>query len=473
MLNFKPRNRSLRLNLTLISACLFQTHPVVAQVREVWMAHYGGGGSYAFASAIDFQGDLVVTGMSGDDYLTVKYNQRNGQEVWTARYGGSGNDFARSVKVDGSGHVIVTGFSAGSGTGNDYATVKYDGRTGQLLWVSRYNGPANAGDSATAVALDSAGHVFVTGSSSGMGSGGDYATIKYDGNTGEQLWVARYSSSGNVSDTAWAVVTDWADNVYVTGNSGTIKYDGRTGQQLWIHTPSAGRAIAVDRQGDVFVTGGDNHYRTYKIHGLNGQQIWTATTVEDGGGSRTIAITAVGDVCITGGRSGGAPRSFIVKYKGSTGQLIWIQTLMGWSEALAIDWNEDVYVSGSSFSNFPGPVGNFRTVKLDGGTGRLLWERTHLNAQAHAVIVDGQGNVYVAGHEGQNLQEQYLTIKYEQAPPGDVDFDFCVDDVDMLRVLLAFGESGDLPEDVDRDGVVDDKDLLTVLFNFGRGCAGE
>lgn len=55
--------------------------------------------------------------------------------------------------------------------------------------------------------------------------------------------------------------------------------------------------------------------------------------------------------------------------------------------------------------------------------------------------------------------------------PGDVDGDGCVNDVDLLRVLFAFGQSGsNLPEDLNRNGIVDDADLLEVLFNFGDGC---
>ncbi len=55
---------------------------------------------------------------------------------------------------------------------------------------------------------------------------------------------------------------------------------------------------------------------------------------------------------------------------------------------------------------------------------------------------------------------------------GDVDANSCVDDADLLAVLFAFGNSGEVlgREDVNCDGVVDDADLLQVLFNFGRGC---
>jgi plastocyanin len=54
--------------------------------------------------------------------------------------------------------------------------------------------------------------------------------------------------------------------------------------------------------------------------------------------------------------------------------------------------------------------------------------------------------------------------------PGDVDFNECIDDADLLAVLFNFGATGPRYQDVNYDGVVDDADLLIVLFNFGNGC---
>ncbi|NUL82276.1 MAG: hypothetical protein HUU60_06085 [Armatimonadetes bacterium] len=54
---------------------------------------------------------------------------------------------------------------------------------------------------------------------------------------------------------------------------------------------------------------------------------------------------------------------------------------------------------------------------------------------------------------------------------GDVNFDGCVDDVDLAIVLESFGMSGcKLPADFNGDGVVDDSDLALTLANFGAGC---
>jgi len=55
---------------------------------------------------------------------------------------------------------------------------------------------------------------------------------------------------------------------------------------------------------------------------------------------------------------------------------------------------------------------------------------------------------------------------------GDVDNNGCVDDADLLAVLFAFGNTGEVlgRADVNCDGAIDDADPLRVLFNFGNGC---
>ncbi len=51
--------------------------------------------------------------------------------------------------------------------------------------------------------------------------------------------------------------------------------------------------------------------------------------------------------------------------------------------------------------------------------------------------------------------------------PADVNQDDVVDVLDLLAVLSAWGQTGDIPEDVNDDGVVDVLDLLEVLTAWG------
>ena len=214
--------------------------------NQFWVARYNGpvnGADYAYALAVDGEGNAYVTGRSRGgwtnstyyDYATVKYDGE-GNELWVARYDGPAinsysYDCARALVVDGAGNVYVTGYSIGDSTAYDYGTVKYNS-AGNELWVARYNGPGNDYDFPNALAVDGDGNVYVTGHSVGDGTNQDYATIKYDAE-GDELWLARYNGPGNDDDLASALVLDVDGNVYVTGYSdgdgthydyATIKY---------------------------------------------------------------------------------------------------------------------------------------------------------------------------------------------------------------------------------------------------------
>jgi len=190
--------------------------------------------------------------------------------LWTNRNNGPGNalDQATAVAVDTNGNVFVTGEQWGSGGNYDYATIKYSG-AGVPLWTNLYSGLPGGDDSANAMAVDGSGNVFVTGYSTGSSSY-DYATIKYSG-VGVALWTNRYNGPGKSTDEATAVAVDRSGNVFVTGQTfssgsgydyATIAYSG-AGVPLWtnIHTgpgvnPSYADAdVVVDRIGNVFVTG--------------------------------------------------------------------------------------------------------------------------------------------------------------------------------------------------------------------------
>ncbi|MBL0340053.1 MAG: SBBP repeat-containing protein [Bacteroidetes bacterium] len=260
---------------------------------QQWVKIYNGPGNDnddARAVAVDNAGNVYVTGGSAQsgtawrDYATIKYNSL-GVQQWVKRYNGQANfdDFATSLAVDTSGNVYVTGFSVGTGTNNDYATIKYNSM-GDTLWIERYNGPGNYIDEARSVSVDGTGNVYVTGKSLGNGTGDDYATIKYD-STGVEQWVERYNGPGNGSDGASKLVIDNSGNVYVTGSSAgsgtgndfaTIKYDA-SGVELWVERyngPANGSdgasSIALDGMGNVYVTGGSfggptaNDYATIK-----------------------------------------------------------------------------------------------------------------------------------------------------------------------------------------------------------------
>lgn len=123
------------------------------------------------------------------------------------------------------------------------------------------------------------------------------------------------------------------------------------------------------------------------------------------------------------------------------------------------DWRSDV-------------AGKF---SLDGGR---TWSRLEFATDLHEVelkfpgITAGpDGKVYLVWSDRRYANDSEQLFFKSRAMLGDINADGCIDDVDLLAVLFAFGRRGSqVPEDINSDAWVDDRDLLMVLFRFGRGC---
>ena len=92
-----------------------------------------------------------------------------------------------------------------------------------------------------------------------------------------------------------------------------------------------------------------------------------------------------------------------------------------------------------------------------------------LTGTFHTVLVDND-TLPCTAFEVQYLSDRVRLVAQSTTSP-DIDRSGCVDEADLLAVLLAFGQSGNaLAADIVCDGRVDDADLLQVLFAFGQGC---
>jgi len=309
-------------------------------------------------------------------------------------------DYGVEMAVDEDGNVYVAGNSKGSGTALDYVIIKYDS-DGVQHWVARYNGPGNRDDDVTALTVDDLGNVYVTGSTSDVNDMTDYTTIKYD-KDGNQQWAARYNGPGNFDDDANAIAVDRNGNVYVTGTSmegaffpfpayATVKYNCN-GERQWVARYSGpgnlfdvANAIAVDSEGNVYVTG--------QSYGSGGS-LWSK---------------APGDIAT-------------IKYN-NKGEQLWVARYNGSANStdfgikIAIDSFQNVIVAGISVGS--GGKSDFVTLKYN-SEGKQQWVVRYDSPEKGQddiadLAIDESGNVYVTGTVNAEIyspNSDYMTIKY-------------------------------------------------------------
>jgi len=164
-------------------------------------------------------GDVVMcnrTWSSSTSYDVVlhRYAGSNGATVWTNQWGSGGTtaDDPRRLNLDVDGNLLVCGVSGG-----DYLVLKIDHTDGTPIWTTTYDGPPGWYDVSNFVTPGPHGSVLAAGFSDGVGTGWDIATIALDSNTGDQLWVERFDTGDSQSDEAMAIATSDLGSIYVVG----------------------------------------------------------------------------------------------------------------------------------------------------------------------------------------------------------------------------------------------------------------
>jgi hypothetical protein len=373
------------------------------------------------------------------------------QQAWVARANGVENkdEFGGLIARDAAGFIYVAGSRDGTADEEDegFLTIKYNPLTGAVIWAHINNGAGNGNAGPSDMCVDAAGNVYVTGGGGPTSHGEEWFTIKYN-TSGTQIWEDAYTNSAN-GESAAAIAVDGSGNVFVTGHSytdggvssiTTIKYDA-AGNRIWIRYyngdddegGSAGRDIAVDATGNVYVTGyasysGTDHDLVILKYDNNGTQL--SSNRYDGPNNDepfSMVLDAAANIYITG-------RSVILNHESdvltlkynSNCNIIWERLFNGSiskgdvPHEIAIDATGNVFVAGFTTINTAGTDRDYLLIKYD-PSGNKLWEAVYgktagINDGANGLAIDDLGNVYVTGFSGNlggdSAPVDYVTIKY-------------------------------------------------------------
>ena len=208
-----------------------------------------------FSGTVDFDPGVPVFNLtaSGPGDFFVMSLTSAGNFVWANRIGGTQSDVARSLALDASDNLCITGiffsptvdFDPGAGTANlsitgiaDVFILKLD-NAGNYIWARRIG--SASGEDADGIATDNASNILITGSFNGtldFDPGAAVANITAVGSSdafvlklnsaGNYVWAKSVGGSG--SDSGFSITTDADGDVYYTGEyESTVDFDPGSG----------------------------------------------------------------------------------------------------------------------------------------------------------------------------------------------------------------------------------------------------
>jgi hypothetical protein len=450
----------------------------------LWNTFLGGAGEdLGERIRVDSSGRVYVFGISDPSWAwsaihtwTGLYDafltRLNTDGVWQDNhfYGVYGDEAGTGIAVDAGGNVYGAGTSFSAwGPPNNLHAGNFDvfvtkiAAGGSLLWHTFHG--CGGDDYAAGLVLDQEGNIYLTGSSEASWgpspkrahsvSFQDAFVAKLNKDDGALVWNT-FLGGGGITE-GRGIAIDGSRNVYLTGTSFAswgIPPNAHAGQSdafaakldssgglLWNTflgggLADEGRGIAVDSQGNPYVTGYSlttwgSPVRDYtaladafvaKLSTANGQRQWN-TFLGDSNGDlgQAITVDTSGNCYVTGESDdtwgdplrpfAGGIGVFAAKLN-SLGTLLW-NTFLGGSDlnegrGIALAGNGALYLTGYSSRSWgnplqplSGPADAFAAGLSNDGA--LLWN-TFLGGPAWdfgtAVAVDPNGNIYLTGYSG-------------------------------------------------------------------------
>lgn len=458
-MHFTTNNHSMKnLILTLIFALVANLAMAQPQVTLDWARGIGGlDNDYGYSCVLDAHGNIYTTGMFGN---TVDFDPGPGvfnltsagnHSIYICKLDATGN-FVWAKQMEGIYNPCGTGFGTGIAitvdikgnvytTGAFYNTVDFDpgpgvftfdssgvfisklDAAGNFVWAKKMGNPL--GGSENSIALDFQGNIYTIGSfrdTADFDPGIDVFNL--DAGFSSDIFISKLDTAGNFV---------WAKQI-----GGVVGF-------------SAGYSIALDAQGNSYITGlfqdtvdfdpgldtlnlissGDNDIFIAKLD-VNGNLLWAKSIGGAGDDEgRNLTIDKEGNVYTIGWfkyavdfnpglsdfyLSAGLSLNIFISKLDAAGNFIWAKQMGGTSNDdlgydIALDIQGNIYATGRfvGIADFdPGSnvfsltgVGNcdMFVCKLD-TLGNFIWANSIGGGnciEGRAIVLDAQGKIYTVG----------------------------------------------------------------------------
>lgn len=344
-------------------------------------------------------------------------------EAWANRYHVDGRSSAsgKAVKVDADGNIIAAGEASGVSSRDCYVA-KYAGGDGALLWENRSHGPRRSSAWTSGIALDAHGNVALVGTiydKSGTLEQQrpyyDYYIARFAAKDGALLWERRYDGPGHRSDYSRAVAVDAQGNVFVTGISQAS--GPGPGEDIDSLRKNPPRTFFIPPRPDEDIV-------TLKYAAEDGRLLWERRYDNGHHGQdfgHTLSVDAKGDVVVAGVTElrGIHLSGYLAKYAGETGEPLWEKQIgdgdVGSFGCQRLDTHGDLLVTGSlrEVNDSPGALptttdkGMF-IAKYAGTDGTRLWQWAAPPGLSLTATFDAEGAVLIYGTiavQGSDIQD--------------------------------------------------------------------
>jgi len=417
----------------------------------------GNGDDYGYSITIDSDGNIYLTGQttsptfpttsgaydnsradSDGDAFVSKLSGDLTNLIASTFLGGSSKDYCKSITLDSSGNIYVSGVTSSSDfpTTTDAYDTSYNGY--QDAFVSKLSGDLTSllastliggysEDYAKSIAINPDGNLYITGNtkSSDFPVSGDAYKIYITTSNNSDVFVSILNENltSLLSSTflgvgyGYSIITDSYKNVYVTGETNSSDFP-----------TTAGAYDTSNNSRDAFISKFDSDLTSLLAStflGGSSADVCTSISLDPVGNIYVTGETWSSDFPITKGAYDTSYDSestyyrdaFVSKLSGDLTNLI-ASTYLGGSiedygNSIALDPSGNIYVTGeTNSSDFPTTTNAYDTSsnggdgedvfvsKLSGDLTSIL-SSTYLGGSSfdygYSIVIDSGGNIYVTG----------------------------------------------------------------------------